>query len=171
MGYVAVGNLEHGAVHGGWSSPAAGVAHGAQAADPAATAGSADLDAAPELQQSTPPAAVSWEEWDTPENREPMVPAYVPDIPADLTENPGFREALRMHTRDSARQCRCGCRVDGDTWGERMVRSAIHVLRSDTAAVAFVPWPDEAPPDATEAGIEAYDARHPVPAALAGGAA
>jgi hypothetical protein len=114
-----------------------------------------------------PPAVYSesWGPWDEPGGLEPLAPAYVPDLSADLAENPDFREALRMHTRNSARQCRCGCQVDGDTWGERMVRSAIHVLRSDTAAVAFA-WPTAAPQAAAEvADIEAYEAQHPVPAA------
>lgn len=151
-----------------------------------------------ELPRMYAPAAISaipLGVWDTPANREPM--RYVPDLPADLTDLPDFREAVRRCTRSgpvSASACEAE-KVDGQTWGERMVRRAMHLLAppeiaaftfgaADLIAEAEAPGTEPDPgtpeppgagtpdpaaqadgPEAAEACIEAYDALHPVPAA------
>ena len=64
----------------------------------------------------------------------PEAVPYVPDIPADLTELPAFREAVAHRTRDHARECLCGCRMAGQAWGERMVAAGMHLTGTETAA-------------------------------------
>jgi hypothetical protein len=81
-------------------------------------------------------SAVPWGLWDSPAHREPM--RYVPDLTADLTDLPGFREALGRRTRSRASQCLCGTPVTGQTWGERMVRAGHHLLApAEIAAFTF----------------------------------
>jgi hypothetical protein len=123
--------------------------------------------------------------WDTPANREPM--RYVPDLPADLTDLPEFREALRVHTRSGPVPA-SGCGpwlVDGQTWGERMVAAAGRLLvpqatdtepvpvpspPADTETSGTEPEPDPGTPEPPEvaAAMEACDALNPVPAEMAG---
>ena len=71
-----------------------------------------------------------------------MVPGYVPepprrhspDIAADLTALPLFRAAVEHRTRHRAGECRCGHQVDGQAWGERMVRAGQHLTGVEAAA-------------------------------------
>jgi len=84
-----------------------------------------------------------WGPWDRPDGllmderdeyvppARPYLPADevpVPDLCADLSDLPAFRDALSRRTRCHAGECLCGQQVPGDTWGERMVRAGIHLL-------------------------------------------
>jgi hypothetical protein len=128
-----------------------------------------------------PPAisAIPWEMWDTAANREAMQPVYVPDLSADLAENPGFREAVHGHFI-RLEHVQGGRPADGETWQqeyariyqERFTGALADIARQ--AASAPVPdfeierqWAAVSSQAATEAGLKEYDARHPVPEVLA----
>jgi hypothetical protein len=62
-----------------------------------------------------------------------VAPAYVPDVAADLTDLPVFRGAVAGRTRAHAKECLCGSGLDGDGWGERMVRAGLHLTGNEAA--------------------------------------
>ena len=75
-----------------------------------------------------------------PDNRAPMAREYVPrrhspDIAADLTGLPLFRETVSRRTRHSAGECLCGSALDGQAWGERMVRAGMHLTGMEAARI------------------------------------
>lgn len=116
-----------------------------------------------------PPAisAIPWGMWDTGAS-EPVRPVYVPDLPADLTDLPAFRETLSRRTRRNAGECLCGDPVAGQTWGERMVSAGDHMFSLPAgAAFTFPAATDEYRARLAEESIEAYDVLYPVPEALA----
>ena len=72
-----------------------------------------------------PPAdySESWGPWDEPGVGDELVPAYVPDIAADLADLLVFRQAIGRRTR-----CHAGATADGRTWGEQMVLEGTRLL-------------------------------------------
>lgn len=107
----------------------------------------------PDQQEPTEPQqdpTEPWGPWDTPDGllmderalldgrvAPGYVPGpmpYVPDVAADLTYLPVFRAAVERRTRHRAKECLCGCQVDGQAWGERMVAVAGHLTGTEVTA-------------------------------------
>jgi hypothetical protein len=158
-----------------FARPATGATREVEAAE-RIVAGRADL-----ARPYAPPAisAIPWGMWDA--DRAPMRPSPVLILAADLTELPAFRGALAVSTA-SARECLFGCRIDGGTWGERMVCAGTRLLapqrlwcgtapQADAEASRREPYPGTPEPPEIATAMEACDALNPVPAELAGGAA
>ena len=81
------------------------------------------------------PENIPWGMWDT-QASQPIRPAL--DLSADLRDLPDFRGAVAASTA-YARECLFGCRIGGDSSGERMVSAALSIF-SLPADVAFIPF-------------------------------
>jgi hypothetical protein len=110
-------------------------------------------DVPPEPRRFVPPpaSAVPWAIWDTPLNREPMQ-SLACHVASELTDLPLFRATLAASAAN-ARECLFGCRIDEDSWGERMVSAGVTMLTVwDLWVVRML---DALPPAAVEARQEA----------------
>jgi hypothetical protein len=89
--------------------------------------------------------------WDTEANREPMQPqAWANHVAEELTCLPLFRETVAASAA-YARTCLFGCRIDEDSWGERMVSAGVNILTAEDLPIVRMLMTQAAPEARQEA--------------------